>query len=274
MMAAGYVAIEAPQRRRRWAVIAAVSSLAGLAGAAAALGRGAPADDFTMELVDGGAWGEKLYECKNGEPSVPRAYRKHAWGSIEGDWYIIAGNVPRSDNAIGRCAQMKFELPDAGASVMNQNMMYISDKTDYWWNYTGNYQLEDHTGVWKNEDGDGTNENMYKRFWSSVFAVGTYKGERWFGWYFCGPAVEITRRGIPWILKETYEYDDAFEKVVKKAMVEAGVLEYGDFYTYVQSSDCDYVWFHEADDVESIQGALTAALWDRNATAAGGGVAP
>ena len=78
----------------------------------------------------------------------------------------------------------------------------------------------------------------------------------------------MTRKGIPWILKETYEYDAAFEKVVKKAMLEAGVLEHGSFYTYVQSSDCDYVWFHEGDDVESIRGSLAAALWDRNASAA------
>ena len=65
---------------------------------------------------------------------------------------------------------MKFELPDKGAHVMNQEMMYTSEGTNYWWNYTGNYQLDDYKGVWKNEDGDGTNTDMYSRFWSSVFA--------------------------------------------------------------------------------------------------------
>ena len=161
---------------------------------------------------------------------------------------------------------MKFELPDKGAHDMNQEMMYESGHTDYWWNYTGNIQLKDHKGVWKNEDGDGTNTDMYSRFWSSVFAVGTYKGERWFGWYFCGPAVTLTKRGIPWILKESYEYDEEFEKIAKKAMLKADVLEYGSIYYYEQDSDCDYEWFHTGDDVESIQGSLLdegLSMWAR-----------
>ena len=70
---------------------------------------------------------------------------------------------------------MKFELPDKGAHVMNQEMMYTSEGTNYWWNYTGNYQLDDYKGVWKNEDGDGTNTDMYSRFWSSVFACAEFK---------------------------------------------------------------------------------------------------
>ena len=221
-----------------------------------------PGDAGVQLSATGGAWGEKLYECENGEPSVPKAYKKGEWGSIAGDWYVIAGNVPRSDSAIGRCAQMKFELPDKGAHDMNQEMMYSSGDTNYWWNYTGNIQLEDYKGVWKNEDGDGTNVDMYSRFWSSVFAVGTYKGERWFGWYFCGPAVTLTKKGIPWILKESYEYDEEFEKIAKKAMLKAGVLEYGSIYYYEQESDCDYEWFHTGDDVESIHGNLLD-MWER-----------
>lgn len=221
-----------------------------------------PGDAGVQLSATGGAWGEKLYECENGEPSVPKAYKKGEWGSIAGDWYVIAGNVPRSDSAIGRCAQMKFELPDKGAHDMNQEMMYSSGDTNYWWNYTGNIQLEDYKGVWKNEDGDGTNVDMYSRFWSSVFAVGTYKGERWFGWYFCGPAVTLTKKGIPWILKESYEYDEEFEKIAKKAMLKAGVLEYGSIYYYEQDSDCDYEWFHTGDDVESIHGNLLD-MWER-----------
>ena len=161
---------------------------------------------------------------------------------------------------------MKFELPDKGAHVMNQEMMYTSEGTNYWWNYTGNYQLDDYKGVWKNEDGDGTNTHMYSRFWSSVFAVGTYKGEKWFGWYFCGPAVTITRKGIPWILKESYEYDKKFEKLVKKAMVAAGVLKDGDVYYYKQEASCDYTWFHTGDDVESIHGSLVQYYEERNET--------
>ena len=271
----GPIAPEAPPRRRGvWkASLVAVAVVFGVAAVGWSRQGG---DDFEFRLVGvdddfdtglpGGAWGEKLYECKNGEPTVPKEYKKGDWGSIAGDWYVIAGNVPRSDNAVGSCPQMKFELPDKGAHVMNQEMMYTSEGTNYWWNYTGNYQLDDYKGVWKNEDGDGTNTHMYSRFWSSVFAVGTYKGEKWFGWYFCGPAVTITRKGIPWILKESYEYDKKFEKLVKKAMVAAGVLKDGDVYYYKQEASCDYTWFHTGDDVESIHGSLVQYYEERNET--------
>ena len=175
----GPIAPEAPPRRRGvWkASLVAVAVVFGVAAVGWSRQGG---DDFEFRLVGvdddfdtglpGGAWGEKLYECKNGEPTVPKEYKKGDWGSIAGDWYVIAGNVPRSDNAVGSCPQMKFELPDKGAHVMNQEMMYTSEGTNYWWNYTGNYQLDDYKGVWKNEDGDGTNTDMYSRFWSSVFA--------------------------------------------------------------------------------------------------------
>ena len=103
-------------------------------------------------------------------------------------------------------------------------------------------------------------------FPAQVFAVGTYKGEKWFGWYFCGPAVTITRKGIPWILKESYEYDKKFEKLVKKAMVAAGVLKDGDVYYYKQEASCDYTWFHTGDDVESIHGSLVQYYEERNET--------
>ena len=89
--------------------------------------------------------------------------------------------------------------------------MYKSDGTDYWWNYTGNEELTDYTGVWKNEDGDGDNDEIYDRFWSSVWAVGEFEGEKWFGWYFCGPAVDYTEKGMPWVVKQGYSYTDAFK---------------------------------------------------------------
>ena len=101
---------EAPPRRRGvWkASLVAVAVVFGVA----AVGWSRPGgDEFEFRLVGvdddfdtglpGGAWGEKLYECKNGEPTVPKEYKKGDWGSIAGDWYVIAGNVPRSDNAVG-----------------------------------------------------------------------------------------------------------------------------------------------------------------------------
>merc|ERR1711871_537918 len=108
--------------------------------------------------------------------------------------FIMASTIEQGSAAIGPCPQMKFELPGAGSSVMNQNMMYWYDGEHYWWNFTGNVQLTDQKGVWANEGGDGVNDDFYKTFWSSVFAVGTYKGKRWFGWYYCGHAVTLTER--------------------------------------------------------------------------------
>ena len=44
-----------------------------------------------------------LYECDNGNPSVATAYANGSWGSIDGDWYVIAGNIPNSSTASGSC---------------------------------------------------------------------------------------------------------------------------------------------------------------------------
>ena len=107
----GPIAPEAPPRRRGvWkASLVAVAVVFGVAAVGWSRQGG---DVFEFQLVGfdddfdtglpGGAWGEKLYECKNGEPTVPKEYKKGDWGSIAGDWYVIAGNVPRSDNAVGR----------------------------------------------------------------------------------------------------------------------------------------------------------------------------
>ncbi|KAH8060294.1 hypothetical protein JL720_13632 [Aureococcus anophagefferens] len=220
-------------------------------------------DDFDTGLP-GGAWGEKLYECKNGEPTVPKEYKKGDWGSIAGDWYVIAGNVPRSDNAVGSCPQMKFELPDKGAHVMNQEMMYTSEGTNYWWNYTGNYQLDDYKGVWKNEDGDGTNTDMYSR--SELRLRRGPTRAKVVRMVLLRPSGDDHAQGHPVDPQESYEYDKKFEKLVKKAMVAAGVLKDGDVYYYKQEASCDYTWFHTGDDVESIHGSLVQYYEERNET--------
>ncbi|KAK7233334.1 hypothetical protein SO694_00109070 [Aureococcus anophagefferens] len=213
----------APRRRGVWkASLVAVAVVFGVAAVGWSRQGG---DDFEFQLVGfdddfdtglpGGAWGEKLYECKNGEPTVPKEYKKGDWGSIAGDWLVPADEV---------------RAPGQGRPRMNQEMMYTSEGTNYWWNYTGNYQLDDYKGVWKNEDGDGTNTDMY-----ALLEL----------------PVTITRKGIPWILKESYEYDKKFEKLVKKAMVAAGVLKDGGAYYYKQEASCDYTWFHTGDDAAS-----------------------
>jgi hypothetical protein len=189
-----------------------------------------------------------LYECENGNPSVATAYANGSWGSIDGDWYVIAGNIPNSSSASGSCCRMTFEFPET--TTMNQNMMYHRGDDYYMWNFTGNVEYDDEVGLWVNEGGDGTNTGMYSQFWSGVFLVGTYEGARWFGWYFCGPAVTVTQYGIPWILKETNDYDDGFVDHVKSKLDDLGLLTYGTFTTYHQGDSCDYTWHHTANEVE------------------------
>ena len=62
-----------------------------------------------------------------------------------------------------------------------------------------------------NDEWKSVDDAMYDDFWATVFAVGTYNGKRWFGWYYCGPAVDVTKKGVPFILYESYDYDDEFE---------------------------------------------------------------
>ena len=143
---------------------------------------------------------------------------------------------------------MTFAFPET--TTMNQNMMYHRGDDYYMWNFTGNVEYDDEVGLWVNEGGDGTNTGMYSQFWSGVFLVGTYEGARWFGWYFCGPAVTVTQYGIPWILKETSDYDDGFVDHVKSKLDDLGLLTYGTFTTYHQGDSCDYTWHHTANEVE------------------------
>ena len=190
-----------------------------------------------------------LYDCKNGRPSVPEAYKNGSWGTIYGDWYVIAGNIEESSDASGDCCRMRFNYANGG---MNQNMMYTRGDEEYFWNYTGNVEYKSQTGRWINEDGDGTNTDMYSGFWSGVILVGTYKDVRWWSWYFCGPAVTVTKDGIPWVLAEDYSlyFDDDFASHVEAKLDELGALDYGTYTTYDQGDSCDYTWHHVGVDVE------------------------
>ena len=99
--------------------------------------------------------------------------------------------------------------------------------TWYYWNLTNWVADDEKTPYWKNNDDV---DEMYNDFWTSVFAVGHSGGKRWcgavclggaaqlshgyssprwrrsdpdacstilrrFGFYLCGPAVTVTRRG-------------------------------------------------------------------------------
>ena len=53
---------------------------------------------------------------------------------------------------------------------------------------------------------------------------------------------------MPFILYESYDYDDEFEAVAYDAANDAGLLEAGDLKYYSQGSYCDYNWHHTANE--------------------------
>ena len=183
-----------------------------------------------------------LYDCTNGVPSVAEAYKDGSWGSIYDDWYVIAGNMGRSNPSSGDCCRMTFNYRE---DSMNQHMMYTRGDVDYFWNYTGNTASA--TGVWEN-----TGMSMYSDFWSTVALADTYNGHRYFVWYFCGPAVSVTRRGIPWVLADDYalQSDDTFTSYVEEQLNDLGLLKAGNFTTFVQEASCDYTWHHTGGEIE------------------------
>ena len=71
-------------------------------------------------------------------------------------------------------------------------------------------------------------------------------------WYFCGPAVSVTRRGIPWVLADDYalQSDDTFTSYVEEQLNDLGLLKAGNFTTFVQEASCDYTWHHTGDEIE------------------------
>lgn len=125
---------------------------------------------------------------------------------------------------------------------LHQEMLYVGEGDDgsewfadgehYWFNISET-QVGSDVGKWKKED---------SRSWSEVWKVGTYKGSRWFGWYVCGNAVAVTEKGISYILKDSPDADDGFYREVKKAMRDAGLLDYGKYEKVEQTDSCDYTW--------------------------------
>ena len=56
---------------------------------------------------------DALYECTMGKPAVATAYENGSWGTIEGDWYVVAGKYKHSSDAAGDCCRMKFQMPNS-----------------------------------------------------------------------------------------------------------------------------------------------------------------
>ena len=183
-----------------------------------------------------------LYECKNGVPSVPSAYSDGSWGSIEGDWYVIAATIADDKSQSGNCSRMVFNFP---SDLMNQHLLYERGDTPYYWNYSGSTEYESESGVWVE-----TQEEVYSQYWSDVFLVGNYGDAKYFGWYFCGPDATEDKRGIPWVLADDYslQSDETFTSLIEEELSELGLLDYGNFTTYRQDSSCDYNWHHTASE--------------------------
>ena len=129
----------------------------------------------------------------------------------------------------------------AGTRLENVRLRIRPSSPRYYWNLTDWKTDDDDAPHWKGSDDDV----MYSDFWSSVFAVGTYDGHRYFGWYLCGPPVTVTQRGQYFILYEKHEYDDGFISAAKEKVVDAGLTR-GNFTEYFQSSSCLYNWHHIA----------------------------
>ena len=55
-----------------------------------------------------------------------KQYEDGSWGTIEGEWYVVAGTQAASENLAGDCCRMKFALGDGGAA-MSQWMWYEGD---------------------------------------------------------------------------------------------------------------------------------------------------
>ena len=165
LAAAPLVEASRPRSRRHLApcliAAAALSAVAGArrgpsAAAAAAMGAAAAAldgDGSGDDTHDDYAY-SYLYECSDGDPQVDVAasYANGSWGSIAGEWYVVAGTQAASENLAGDCCRMKFALGDGGAA-MSQWMWYEGDDgggaaVGYEWNFTGSVEYDGEAGVW------------------------------------------------------------------------------------------------------------------------------
>ena len=185
-----------------------------------------------------------LYHCKNGDPGVATRYENGEWGTVTGDWYILAQTT---DAGTYDCGRMIFGLRGSDDLILRQEMLYVGTSddddhdfftsgTDYWFNVTEKQVKRKVPGKWERtaDDNDG---------WSSVPLVGTYKGSKWFAWYTCGPDAASMKRGYAYVLKDSKDADDAFYREVKKKLKKLGLFDYSSGFTkYPQSDDCDYTW--------------------------------
>ena len=183
-----------------------------------------------------------LYHCKNGDPGVATRYENGDWGTVDGDWYILAQTT---DAGTYDCGRMVFELKGDDDKMLHQEMLYtgtaddddhgfFTNGEDFWFNVTEKQVKKNVPGKWKRVHNDG---------WSSVPLVGSYKGSKWFAWYTCGPDAASMKRGYAYVLKDSKDADDDFYREVRKKLKKLGLFDYSSGFTkYDQSDDCDYTW--------------------------------
>ena len=228
---------EQPRRRvsLRWVVALAC----GMVASAFVVSQTRTRSDAALVALSDG-----LYHCKNGDPGVAAEYENGEWGTVTGDWYIMAQTT---DAGTYDCGRMIFALKGSDDLILRQEMLYVGTSddddhdfftsgTDYWFNVTEKQVKRKVPGKWERtaDDNDG---------WSSVPLVGTYKGSKWFAWYTCGPDAASMKRGYAYVLKDSKDADDKFYTQVKKKLRKLGLFDYSSGFTkYPQSDDCDYTW--------------------------------
>jgi hypothetical protein len=85
-----------------------------------------------------------LYHCKNGDPGVATRYENGEWGTVTGDWYILAQTT---DAGTYDCGRMIFGLRGSDDQILRQEMLYVGTSddddhdfftsgTEYWFNVT------------------------------------------------------------------------------------------------------------------------------------------
>ncbi len=220
------------QKRGRWLVgVAACAS-------AALVAKSRVSSSSSTTLI---ARSDGLYSCSNGDPGIAARYRNGEWGTVDGDWYVLAQTADAGDYDCGR---MIFELDGRDDKMMHQSMLYVGEADDdsadfdlgvhYWFNITEKQYRTSVPGKWKHTGDDG---------WSTVPIVGTHDGSRYFVWYICGDAAAATRNGYAYVLSENNTADDDFYSDVRVKLRDLGLFEHGSGFTkYSQSDSCDYTW--------------------------------
>jgi len=126
-----------------------------------------------------------MYSCTV-EASAADEYTSGAWGTLTGDWYAIVENV---DFEV-ECLRAHFEEEGSDdARLATSSFFSVGEKSSRIFDFNATYALRDSGRYKMTYPSDDAAE---RRSWATVFDVGTFEGERWFGWYFCSDMLDIT----------------------------------------------------------------------------------